>query len=435
MKKTLFCVISVWLIMSTVCSYAQTRFSEFSNQFVKGYKSLKIPGLQLSYADNLRAIQSAANIERQYVFFKGIQKGLNIFKREQLLPAEKTDYDLIGYETALNLERLDLEKQWKSSAADSISQTGLYHLPNGKKWYVYFLKRWVAVNVNPDSIFEFGLEQVKKVKQHIENIRISGGLSEPAFYKHLEDDSFFITNRSMVQERFEKIKQTVAKNLSNVFNVQQVPALSIEQGRDEAVAQTPGYYNSNTFYYNYFNKPYNKRQADWLFIHEAIPGHHYQSSIAARVTQSPVQSLFYYLGFSEGWAAYTEELGRQIGLYQTPYDELGKWEWDIVRSVRVPLDVALNYYGWSDEQALAFWKKNIYGQDDIAMREINRMKRWPAQVVTYKYGAAKIMAWRAILEKQEGLQFDIKAFHDKVLNGGSLPFFMIENKLFGKTLQ
>jgi uncharacterized protein (DUF885 family) len=179
-----------------------------------------------------------------------------------------------------------------------------------------------------------------------------------------------------------------------------------------------------------FDKPYNRRQVDWLFIHEAVPGHHYQSSIAAATKLSPVQELFFYYGFVEGWGAYAEYLGKELGAYQTPYDELGKWEWDLVRSVRVPLDVGLNYYGLTDEQALDFWKKNIRGQDDIAMREIARMRRWPAQVVTYKYGAAQIMNWKAGLQKKEGSHFDIKAFHDRVLNHGSLPLFMAKENVF-----
>jgi len=150
-----------------------------------------------------------------------------------------------------------------------------------------------------------------------------------------------------------------------------------------------------------------------------------------RHNNSEVQKQFYYLGLSEGWAAYTEELGKQLGVYKTPYDELGKWEWDIVRSVRVPMEVGINYYGWTDEQALAFWKKNITGQDDIAMREIARVKRWPAQSITYKYGALQIMQWKATLQKREGKRFDIKQFHDKILQHGSLPIFMVKKNVLG----
>jgi len=216
-----------------------------------------------------------------------------------------------------------------------------------------------------------------------------------------------------------------------LFSAQNIPPLTIEKGKDENLVQTPGYYDNNTFYYNLFDKPYNERQVDWLFIHEAVPGHHYQISINNSIKTSAVQQLFFYIGFAEGWAAYTEELGKQLGVYKTPYDELGKWEWDIVRSVRVPLDVGINYYGWSEGQALAFWKKNIRNQDDIAMREIARVKRWPAQVVTYKYGALQIMQWKEMLKKQQGAKFNIKEFHDKILMHGSLPIFMVKENVMG----
>ena len=407
-------------------------FDQFTKSFVAGYRALHLPSLQLSYKENLDAIQTADSLKKQEEFFITIQQDLKAFDSALLTEAQKDDYNQISYETNLNLERIILEKRWISGKHDSVTTGGLYGIASGKAWYGYFLKRWVAAEVSPNEIYAFGLKEVQRVKDHIEGVRKKTGLSEKDFYDHLNDDSFFLKDRNAVQQAFEKTKQTVYNNLPTVFNVQNVPVLSITKGISEALVQTPGYYSNNTFYYNYFNKPYNKRQVDWLFIHEAVPGHHYQSSIARAVNQSEVHRLFYYLGFSEGWAAYAEELGKAIGLYQTPYDELGKYEWDIVRSVRVPLDVALNYYGWTDAQALAFWKENIRNQDDIAMREINRMRRWPAQVVTYKYGAAQIMLWRDELMKKQQQKFDIRDFHDKVLNRGSLPFFMIKKHILGE---
>jgi uncharacterized protein (DUF885 family) len=199
-----------------------------------------------------------------------------------------------------------------------------------------------------------------------------------------------------------------------------------------ALAQTPGYYSDNTFYYNFFDKPYNTRQVAWLYIHEAVPGHHYQENIAEQIPQSQVQQLFHYTGFAEGWAAYTETLGNELGAYETDYDELGHLEWDLVRSVRVIIDIGLNYYGWSDEKALAKWKEYIPNQDDIAMREINRMKRWPAQVISYKYGSELILHWKKELQQKQGAAFDIKDFHDRILNHGSLPFFIVRKNVFKK---
>jgi len=408
-------------------------FDAFSKKFVAGYKALHIPDLALSYAENLKNIKSANDVTHQTAFFEGIKQELKRFKRQQLSPAEKQDFKLISYETGLNLDRLKLEKGWLSNPNHAITDSGLYKQTDGKLWYAYFLKKWLSADVNPDEIFQFGLKEVERVKGHIEAIRHQTGMDETSFYNYLNNPSFFISDPKAIQQSFVETQKVVYAHMDNLFSRQNIADLAIEKGKDQNLVQTPGYYNNNTFYYNLFDKPYNKRQIDWLFIHEGVPGHHYQSSINNAVKTSDVQKLFFYIGFAEGWGAYAEELGKQLGVYKTPYDELGKWEWDIVRSVRVPLDVGINYYGWTDEQALAFWKKNIHNQDDIALREIARIKRWPAQVVTYKYGALQIMAWKEILQKREGEKFNIKDFHDRILMHGSLPLFMVkENVLDNK---
>ena len=403
-----------------------------SSNFVSGYKQLHVPDLALGYVQNLNNIKSSNDILRQTEFFKNIQQELKKFDPKQLTALQKQDYTIIAYETGLNLDRLQLETAWVANPNHSVNDSGLYKQANGKLWYAYFLKKWLTANVTPDEIYQFGLKEVDRVKSHIETIRKETGMDENTFYKHLNDPSFFISDPKVVQQSFINAKQIIYAHMGNLFSAQHIPELTIKKGEDANLAQTPGYYDSNTFYYNLFDKPYNKRQVDWLFIHEAVPGHHYQSSINNAAKTTAVQQLFYYLGFAEGWGAYAEELGKQLGVYKTPYDELGKWEWDIVRSVRVPMDVGINYYGWTDAQALAFWKKNIRNQDDIAMREIARVRRWPAQCITYKYGALQIMQWKEILQKREGAKFDIKNFHDRVLLHGSLPLFIVKENVLGK---
>ncbi len=138
--------------------------------------------------------------------------------------------------------------------------------------------------------------------------------------------------------------------------------------------------------------------------------------------------LFSFPSFSEGWAAYIEEIGKEIGAYPTIYDELGKWEWDLIRSVRVPPDIGSNYYGWSDQQAIAVWETYIEGQTDIAKRKIARMNRWPCQVITYKYGANKILGWKHQFEKHPN--FQLKDFHEKILTNGPLPYSILEKYLY-----
>jgi uncharacterized protein (DUF885 family) len=406
-------------------------FDVFCSRFLDNYKSLKIGALELSYVSGLEHIGSADDVARQYVFFTSVRAALPRYAIGQLSPQQKLDYRLIDYESKLSLDRLSLEQEWVKHRPEKVPAGGILTVPNGKAWYAWLLRRWVSAEVTPDEIYQFGLTEISRVKTHIEEIRQATGLSEDAFYSHLNEPSFFISDPAAIQALFEHTKTVVYANLPNLFSEAKIPALAIKRGANHDLAQTPGYYDNNTFYYNLFDKPYNTRQVDWLFIHEAVPGHHYQTSLRDQARGSAVQQLFWYSGFAEGWAAYTEELGRQLGLYTTPYAELGKWEWDIVRSVRVPLDVGLNYYGWTDEQALAFWKKNIRNQDDIAMREINRMRRWPAQVVTYKYGALQIKHWKEELQRREGKGFDIRRFHDRLLGQGNLPLFMMKEQVLG----
>ncbi len=411
--------------------YAQNQqFAAFASRFVNGYQSLHIPDLELSYQKGLEQIGSAVNVQKQMDFFNQTSAQLTSFKNETLSPAQQADFGLIKYETALNLERLALEQLWDKDPPAKISADGILTVPGGKAWYAYLLKRWVSDEVTPEQIYQFGLAEVERVKGHIESIRRQTGLSEDEFYRHLNDSSFYISDPKQVLIYFEKTKGIVYSNLHLLFSNTNIPELKIERGSNQALVQTPGYYDNNTFYYNIFNKPYNKRQINWLFIHEGVPGHHYQTAIVSQTKLSDVQQLFFYPGFAEGWGAYVEELGKGLGVYRTSYDELGKWEWDIVRSVRVPLDVGINYYGWTDGQALDFWKKNIRGQDDIATREIARIRRWPAQVVTYKYGALQIIHWKQQLQKKQGDDFNIKDFHDRILNHGWLPVFMVKQNVF-----
>ena len=428
--KTFIATISL-CILSLFQINKQQNFDAFCSRFVSGYKVLNLPELDLSYVTGLERIGSADSLQKQLEFFKSVQAELAGYKPGELSASQKTDYALIAYETKLNLEHLALEQDWLKHKPAQIPTGGIITIPNGKAWYAYLLKRWVDADVTPDQIYQFGLTEVTRVQKHIEAVRAQTGLSEDVFYNHLNDSSFFEKDPIKVQQAFEHTKAIVYANLPRLFNNFNIPPLKIEKGAAKQLAQTPGYYNDNTFYYNLFDKPYNKRQFDWLFIHEAVPGHHYQLSIVAQTKTSEVQKLFFYAGLAEGWAAYTEELGKQLGVYQTPYDEMGKWEWDIVRSVRVPLDVGLNYYGWTDAQALAFWKKNIRNQDDIALREIARMRRWPAQVVTYKYGALQLLHWKEELQKKQGKNFNIRDFHSRVLDHGSLPIFLVKKNVFG----
>lgn len=416
--------ILLWSIVQSACGQ-ETGFDKLRSDFLKGYTELEIPYLQIDYVQNLQAIKDENQINVQENFFQEFKEELVKVDVESLNEYQQLDLNIMRYETDMSLERLALEKQWQKTTLLDNSES-IFTIPNGKKWYSYLLKRWVNDLVTPDEIFQFGLEEIEKVKAEMKAIQIESGLSSEDFTAYLTDSSFYFYDLNDVQIAFEDVKQTVAKTSPYIFPyVDQIPDVMIAPGTNPSLAQVPAYYSDRTFFFNYFNQPYNKRQIGWIYIHEGIPGHHYQGMVNDVIKRTAIQELFWYGGFAEGWGAYVEYLSDELGVYKTIYEEYGKWEWDLIRSVRVALDVGINYYGWSDDEAIAFWKQHITDKDDIGWREIARMKRWPAQVVTYKYGANLFLK---LLEKaKRDKTFSYKRFHQKLLRNGDIPLSLLRN--------
>ena len=431
-------IVLVFFLWSTF-SLGQQSFStwsSFETAFVKDFERLHIADLQIHYRDNLELIQSKRNVTKQGNMFRIYKNLLESIDKETLSRGEQLDYALVSYEINLHLERISLEKKWLEIKPKRISTEGLQNVPMGKEWYAYFLKKWVDAEVTPDALFQFGLSEIERAKTAMKAIEKASGLDSLEYQEYINSDRFFYNDVATIQKSFEEFKKELLPKLVGAFpKVAELPDVYIERGKNNAYAQVPAYYNEirSTFYYNFFDAPFNKRQVAWIYMHEAVPGHHYQIKFEDQLEKSAIRNLFSYNGYREGWAAYVEELGNYFNTYKTKYDELGKWEWDIIRSVRVAMDVGLNYYDWSDEKALKFWQQHITGQDDIAQREIARMKRWPAQVITYKYGANKILQWKAQLEATlpEEKEFPWLAFHTKILQNGALPFSVMDSEIFG----
>ncbi len=398
-------------------------FDNLRVDFIKGYTKLQVPDLQIDYVNTLQSIKSKDDVQFQEAFFKDINKKLQNVDVSSLPTDQKLDFHILQYETRLNLIRLELEKKWNPKEKLN-SNSSIYTVQNGKEWYAYLLKRWVDLDTEPNNMFRFGLKEIEKVKSEMKMIQLESGLSKEAFSKFLNDSTFYFHHEQDVKNAFLKIKSKVAHTSGELFPyIKDIPDVSITRGTNDALAHVPAYYGNRTFYFNFFDEPFNKRQLGWFYAHEAIPGHHYQFMVNDIVKRTELQNLFWYAGFAEGWGAYVEYLGNELGVFNSIYDEYGKWEWDLIRSVRVCLDVAINYYGWSDEKALEFWKKHIEDQDDIGIREINRMKRWPAQVITYKYGANLLL--KLLKKAKRSKTFDYKKFHENILKNGDIPLSVL----------
>lgn len=437
----LFLLLMYLLVITPACEspFEKTnqQFQELKKDFLAKYPKLDIPPLNLSYIQNLEQIQSLDSIEQQIQFFTQLDSQLKQIDPQYLEGRAKLEYGTLNFECQLHQERLTLEKTYRESEDDRpIDEKSIYFNPNGKRWYAYFIKRWLGANIHPDTLLALGEAEVREVQAAIVAIQkeLNYEKDSIAFYEHLNDKKFFEPREKKVLQGFLERKKRIREKLWEQFHPWPLPEDSIARGTNANLSHVPGFYSSRrlTFYYNLFDRPYNIRQYDWLYLHEAVPGHHFQIAyVNARVDSiSELISSFRYPGYSEGWAAYVEEIGEELGMYQTRYDWMGKHEWNIVRSVRVVLDVGINYLGWSDEKAMSYWKANIANQDDIAMREIRRMQRWPGQVHTYKYGARQILNYKKAIQKREGAAFNPADFHQKILDQGGMPWEVLETYLF-----
>lgn len=427
-QRGLVVLLSLFLVVVLPACAQHDSWETQVEQFVTDYEQLDLPYLRIAYIDNLEAMPSLVDLERQTAVLAKLRTTLAQTDRADLNEKQQLDYDLLKYQLPLHEERIALERQWWKAPPTIVATEGLAQFINGKAWYRYFLKRWLDGSVRPESMFDFGLEEIAKVKARMREVQLRSGLDSLEFQQYIHSDAFLIKDTTELKAAFTALRARLRESLPAYFpGMDGIPPVDLRRNTEERLGQVPGFYRDNTFYYNIFNGAFNRREIVWMFLHEAIPGHHYERSYSASLPQTAVQELFDYPAYAEGWGAYVEEIGKEIGAYQNLYDELGKWEWDIIRSVRVPLDIGLNYYGWSDERALDFWQQHISGKDDIAAREIARMKRWPCQVITYKYGADKILRWKA--ERAQDPDFNLLDFHTEMLRRGPLPFSLLADRL------
>jgi uncharacterized protein (DUF885 family) len=177
-------------------------------------------------------------------------------------------------------------------------------------------------------------------------------------------------------------------------------------------------------------KNYNVLEDEDLFLHEAIPGHHFQVSLQQESTTLPDFRKFNWFGaYGEGWALYTESLGKELGLYQDPYQYLGMLNDEMHRAIRLVVDTGIHCKGWTREQAIAYSMNNEAGGEASITAEIERYMAIPGQALSYKIGQLKILELRHKAESQMGKQFDIKKFHEKVLESGVMPLALLESKM------
>jgi uncharacterized protein (DUF885 family) len=320
---------------------------------------------------------------------------------------------------------------------------GIDAMPNGKAQYAYLVKSSTTTNMTPDEVHTLGLSEVKRIRQAIDGIRQQVGFTGDlkAFFAYVGTDPKFFPYKTEedVLTGFQTIYQTMKPQLPKLFNMVPKTAFEIRPIEKYRAASSPAHYMPGTpdgsrpgvFYFPVLDaKTYRYWRMEDLFLHEAIPGHHYQISLQNENTALPAfQKIGRYGAYTEGWGLYAESLGKALGLYTDPFQALGRYEGEIHRAIRLVVDTGIHHKGWTREQAIQYSLDNEPVTEASAIQEVERYIAWPGQAVSYKIGELKIKAIRQKAEKALGNRFDIRAFHDQVLKDGPMPLAIFETKM------
>ena len=326
----------------------------------------------------------------------------------------------------------------------SRSSSGLDAVPGGPEMYRYDVRLMTTTDRTPDAIYQTGLAEVKRIRAEMEAVKKQVGYKGNllAFFNSLAANPRFMPYKTPddVLNAFRGIQARITPGLPKLFGrtprspfeIRQTEAFRATTASAEYNRGTPDGARPGIFYVPILDATkFNVTSGmESLFLHEAIPGHHYQLSLQQENAALPRFRRFAsYPAFSEGWALYCESLGPELGLYTDPYQRIGALGDEMHRALRLVVDVGLHAKGMSREQAIDYMMANEPITEQAATAEIERYLAMPGQALAYKTGQLKIRELRSRYEKQLGKSFNLRAFHDEILAGGSMPLAILERRL------
>jgi uncharacterized protein (DUF885 family) len=316
-------------------------------------------------------------------------------------------------------------------------------LPDGKAWYEMNVRNTTTTPLTPKQIHEIGLSEVKRIRKEMDEVIVKTGFkgsfdeflvflrTDPKFY-YEDAESLLRGYRDIAKRADPELAKLFGKLPRLPYGVLPVPGYS-EKSQPTAYYQPgspkagrPGYFYANT--YDLKTRP--KWEMEPLSLHEAVPGHHIQLSIAQEMENVPeFRKHESYTAFVEGWGLYSEGLGRDMGFYKDPYSNFGRLTYEMWRAIRLVVDTGMHSMGWTRQQAIDYFMANASkNQHDITV-EVDRYIVWPGQALAYKIGQLKLKELRTYATKELGEKFDIRAFHDEVLGNGALPLDVLEKRI------
>ena len=323
------------------------------------------------------------------------------------------------------------------------SSSGISAFEDGSDYYNYSIKLYTTTELTADEIHNIGLKEVAKISSEMEKIKTKVGFNGDlkSFFNHVRelDELIPFNEPKEVIDNFNKIHEKMTPQVNKLFGLQPKTPFEVRRTESFREASASAEYNPGSldgtrpgiFYVPIPNiKEYNYFSDEDLFLHEAIPGHHYQISLQQENTSLPsFRKSLWYSSYGEGWALYSESLGEELGLYDDPYQYFGMLSAEMHRAIRLVVDTGLHTKGWSREKAIQYSLDNEAESEAGITSEIERYMANPGQALSYKIGQLKIRELRSNAEQKLGDKFDIKIFHEKVLESGCIPLQLLEEKI------
>src|SRR5688572_6367101 len=316
-------------------------------------------------------------------------------------------------------------------------------LPGGDEWYAFLVRQYTTTGLTPAQIHQIGLDEVARNHGEIRGVmkKVGFGGSMKEFFEFMQadpkfsfesEDALLAHYRSLEDKIMAKVPQQFSLTPKAGFEIRPVEPFRAESAaggsymRPSQDGSRPG-----IFYVNTFDLPTRKTwDAEDLFLHEAIPGHHFQLALQQELTDVPDFRRFGgETAFSEGWGLYAESLGRALGVYTDPYSYFGYLQNDLWRAIRLVVDTGLHSKGWTREQVIEYMLENSAESETQATAEAERYMAIPGQALAYKIGALKIQELRNEAERALQGRFDVREFHAVVLEDGSVPLEILEGKV------
>jgi uncharacterized protein (DUF885 family) len=316
---------------------------------------------------------------------------------------------------------------------------GVLATPGGYAYYAYRVQSFTTTDMTPDEVHNLGLSEVARIRAEMEQVAAEAGYgSREAYIEHLRTDpQYYMTDEG----EYLRVAQALAKHIDGFLpklfgRLPRQPYTVQPMDAADAPGNTTAYYEPGTLEAGQagiyrLNMTELGQRPLWelpaLGVHEAMPGHHLQIALQQELDIHPLRANgTFFTAFVEGWGLYSERLGIEMGLYDTPAKQMGRLSYEMWRATRLVVDTGIHAKGWSKSQALKYMLDNTALSAANIDAEVNRYMTWPGQALAYKVGELKIRELRTRAEEALGADFDLRKFHDTVLENGSIPLSVLE---------